>query len=169
MNKKKQIQQTENQTSENSEIEISMNREKFLKNTLSKMEAASTFSNPKTKYDLVSAGTERITVKHELTPAELEKKGGELAQVCAQREQAEDQKKQINSEFKFKIDSYAAAINLLSAHISQKFFMENVEAKLMLDFKNKKRIFQKDGVIIHTEPLREEDFQLKASVLMNND
>ena len=165
MSKKKQSE------IENTEVEISVNGEKPVKTTLAKMKAVSTSfkEKPKKKHDLVSAGTERITVKHDLTPSELEKKGGELAQVCAQREQAEDQKKQINSEFKFKIDSYSAAINLLSAHISQKFFMENIEAELLLDFENKKRIFQKDGVIVHTEPLREEDFQLKANVLMNED
>ena len=110
------------------------------------------------KNKLVSAGTERITLQHEFTKDELEKKGADLAQACSRREQLEDQKKQINSEFKLKLDSANAEINLLAQHISQKFEMQNVEAEVTLDFEDKKRIYTQEGVEIYRETLRGADF-----------
>lgn len=151
-------------TNKETEMEISVNGETPIKTTLEEFsELAKKVSRKKTKGQ-VSAGSERITIKHEFTKAELETKGGELAQACAKREQFEDQKKQVNSEFKYKLDSVNAEINLLSSHISQKFEMQNVEAELILDFDSKKRIFTHEGIIVHKEPLREEDLQLKAAI-----
>lgn len=113
----------------------------------------------------VKAGKERVTISYEFTKQELEAKGLQLSQACATRNQLEDEKKKVTSEFKYKIDGVNAEINLISKHISEKFEMRRVEADMEIDYDTQKRYYYVDGVLVKSEQIREEDYQLQFSAV----
>lgn len=105
--------------------------------------------------------TETITIRYDFTEEETAQKSKQLAIACSEKKQIEDQKKEVNSEFKYKLDSKDAEINLLSTHIQNGYEMRKVKCEVDRDLDAGKKYYVYNGEIVKTEKLSPEDYQLR--------
>ena len=104
-----------------------------------------------------------IIIRYEFSEIELGEKAQSLARNCSEKQQIEDDKKQITSEYKFKLDSKSAEINLLSTKITNKYEMRRVDALMQKDYEKSMKIYfdvitKKE---IHREKFTADDYQLE--------
>lgn len=103
-------------------------------------------------------------VKCILTKAELEEKARQLAHECQRRGDTEDQKKQVVSEFKAKLDAITATINQLSGHINNGFEYRDVDCEVRMHTPqvNTKTIVRMDtGECVEAQDMTPEEMQEK--------
>lgn len=105
---------------------------------------------------------ENYNFKYKFSKEELEQKSKQLAMSCEERNKVEDQKKSVNSDFKSKIDSKNAEINIVSNHINTGYEWLTKTCDVQYDFDNGFKTFVYDGEIVGKEKMTPNDYQLKA-------
>lgn len=107
-------------------------------------------------------GTVFTEAKYNFTDEELTSISHQMAEKVQELNQIEDEKKQINSQFKAKIDECKAVMNGLATKNISGYEYREQEAIIVLDFKAKKRYFKsiETGNILKDESLANSDYQL---------
>ena len=95
----------------------------------------------KPKKGKVTMGQRQITIQHDYSEIELQSKSRQLANACTRRERIIEEKKQIMSEYKAKIDQLNAEINLCSQQVTNKYEMKTIDAELVLDYDKDQRLY----------------------------
>lgn len=103
---------------------------------------------------------ENYNFQYTFTKEELEEKSKQLAKSCEERNGFEDDKKSVMSDFKAKIDSKNAEINILSNHINTGHEWLNKTCQVEYDFDNGKKHYYWDGLKVGTEKMKPSDYQL---------
>lgn len=106
------------------------------------------------------------TIKRQLkcifTEKELQEKAKALAYNCNQRDEAEEEKKSVTSDFKAKIDGFNATISQLSNHINNGWEYRAVECEVKMNTPKdgRKQTIRRDtGEILEEEPMTPEEMQ----------
>lgn len=102
-------------------------------------------------------------LKYVFSEAELRDKSNQLARVCSDKQRLEGEKKTIIADYKAKIESKIADQNLLSSHINNGYEYLFKSCDVVLDFATKTKTFYFEGEPVGTEPLTQEDYQLKIN------
>jgi hypothetical protein len=101
------------------------------------------------------------------TADQLQSKSEELANQLEELGQLEDQKKQVMTDFKGRIELVEASIRVLALHIRQKFEYGEVLCEVMMDTPvfGKKTIVRTDtGAVVGEEFMTPEDRQLQLNL-----
>lgn len=102
---------------------------------------------------------ENYDFKYTFTPDEITQKSQQLARACKDRSAIEDEKKAVMANFKSKIDSATAEVNLLSNQISNGYEYLTKTCEVIKNFDSGKREYFYEGVLVGTEKLRPSDYQ----------
>lgn len=84
---------------------------------------------------------------------ELKEKSKHLAKSCEERNSLEDQKKSVMSEFKSKLDSKNAEINLISGNINNGYEWLTKTCDVEYDFYNGEKNYYLNGKLVGTEKI----------------
>lgn len=106
---------------------------------------------------------ENFNFAYRFSAEELALKSKHLAHACEELNRVEEEKKSINSEFKFKIDSRKAEVNTLSQQISSGFSYITKECDVEYFFDDGIKIFYHEGEEVGREKLTSLDYQLKLN------
>lgn len=104
---------------------------------------------------------ENYTLKYDFTPDEIRAKAKSLAIACSDKSNLEDQKKEMTSSFKYKIDGKDAEINSLSTQISNGYEMRSVKCDVKKIFKQGIKEYYYEGELVETRKMLESDYQLE--------
>lgn len=107
---------------------------------------------------------ENYNFQYTFTQEEIKEKSKQLAKSCEERNSLEDDKKSVMSDFKAKIDSKSAEINVLSNHINTGHEWLNKTCDVEYDFDAGKKIYYWEGMRVGEEKMKSADYQLQASV-----
>lgn len=107
---------------------------------------------------------ENYNFQYNFTEDELKEKSKQLARSCDERNNLEDQKKSVMSDFKSKIDSKNAEINITSGHINNGYEWLTKTCDVEYDFDNSKKIFYYNNDRVGVEKMSPQDYQLKAGI-----
>lgn len=122
----------------------------------------------KTKQTLSPAGNpirkENYNFQYNFTEEELKEKSKQLARSCDERNNLEDQKKSVMSDFKSKIDSKNAEINIASGHINNGYEWLTKTCDVEYDFDHGKKIFYYNDLRVGVEKMTKDDYQIKANL-----
>jgi hypothetical protein len=110
-------------------------------------------------------------IKRELkctfTEKEIQEKAKALAYNCNLRDQAEEEKKSVTSDFKAKIDSYTATISSLSNNINNGWEYRSIDCEVQMDTPKEgvKRIVRKDtGEVVEELAMTPEEMQFELDL-----
>lgn len=91
---------------------------------------------------------EPVNFKHEYSDAEINERASTLAQLEIDRQLLEDQKKNVNSEFKGKIEEKETQISKVAREINSGFEMKNETCQVIRDFNaNSKKSFYRNKLV----------------------
>lgn len=107
---------------------------------------------------------ENYNFQYNFSQEELHEKSKELARACNERVKLEEQKKSVTSDFKAKIDSKSAEVNILSGHISNGYEWLTKTCDVEYDFDAGKKKYYYDGLMVGVERMSPNDYQLKAGL-----
>lgn len=107
------------------------------------------------------------TIKYVFNEQEIAEKAKQLANECSEKQNLEDEKKAVMSDFKSKVDGKDAIIGLLSNHINFGFEMKTVLCDVEFDFKKGVKHLFFDGKKYDTVKITEEDRQLEIATEEN--
>lgn len=104
---------------------------------------------------------EPVSFKHEYSQEEISERAHILAQLEIDRNALEEEKKNISSDFKTKIDEKETAIGKIAREINSGFEMRNETCEVIRHFnENSKKAYFK-GVLVKEEKLSPSDFALQ--------
>jgi hypothetical protein len=97
--------------------------------------------------------------KYIFTREELDQYSTELANEHIKQNEVESERKQINDQYKEKLNEIKANIDKLSGRVSRGYEWTDMDVKIVIDFERGKRLYKqaKDGRIVKEEALKEED------------
>lgn len=104
----------------------------------------------------------REFLKYQFTEPELKDKSTTLALECRNLEEVENEKKQVMSDFKSKVDGHQATISKLSNHINNGYEYRYIDCEIRMDtpLRGEKSIVRKDtGDVVKVEPMSPEEMQ----------
>lgn len=104
--------------------------------------------------------TQLKIIRYTFSPDEIVTHSKELAEVCGQKKEIEEEKKAIVSQFKAKVDAHDARISLLSKWVTAGYDYRNLECVVKKNFKSGKKEFYYQGELVDEEPLTAADHQL---------
>lgn len=102
-------------------------------------------------------------IKYQFTKEEIDLKSKQLAVACEDRSRLEDEKKEIMSNFKYKLDGKNSEINLLSNHINTGFEHKNVTCEVQMDYKAGVKKYYWEGKLYDTIKMTASDYQMEIS------
>lgn len=106
-------------------------------------------------------------LKYLFTETELKDKSTSLAQECRNLEEVENDKKQVMSDFKSKIDGHQASISKLSNHINNGYEYRQISCEVKMDtpIQGQKTIIRKDtGEIVKIEEMTQQEMQMELEL-----
>jgi hypothetical protein len=101
-------------------------------------------------------------LKYQFTELELKEKATQLARECREMEEVENEKKQINSDLKSKLDGHQAKISNLSNNINNGYEYRYIDCEVVLNkpIDGEKQIIRKDtGELVKQEAMTPSELQ----------
>lgn len=101
-----------------------------------------------------------INVKYHFSDFELQELGEQAAHHHRQRGILEREKKMAMDDYKDRFEGLDDKINDCSTKILDRYEIRPTSCDLILNFSTDQREYYHHGVIVHTEPLKEDDYRL---------
>jgi hypothetical protein len=101
-------------------------------------------------------------LKYQFTEPELKERATQLARECRELEDIENEKKQVMSDFKAKIDGHQAKISGLSNNINNGYEYRYIDCEVVLNqpIDGEKQIIRKDtGELVKQEAMTPQELQ----------
>jgi len=107
--------------------------------------------------------TTKEYVKYQFSEDELKDLSNSMARKVSEKNEVEDQKKSVNSDFKAKIDGADAEINGLARKVQDKYEMRYMECEIIIDHKKKKVMSERLDTkeIVRERDMTEDELQQK--------
>jgi hypothetical protein len=107
-------------------------------------------------------GSTFVNAQYQFTPEELKTLSSQMAEKIQEMAQLEDEKKEVMSQFKAKIDECNAVTRRLASNNISGYEYRDLEVVTIFDFKAKKRYYKsiETGKIVKEENMFASDFQL---------
>lgn len=115
---------------------------------------------------------EKRYLKYTFTPEEITEKSKLLAHECRLLAEAEDEKKEVASQIKARIDTHSATISRLASDVNNGYEYRNVDVRLVQNtpVQGKKTIVRADsGEAIAVEAMTAEELQLTLQLNMDEE
>lgn len=111
---------------------------------------------------------ESALIEYRFSQDEINDKSKRLALACQDIASIEDEKRQMTTSFKFKIDGKQSEINILSNEIANGYEMKTVTCDVHRNFTTGKREYWHEGKMYHTESLTAQDHQIELDLAEEN-
>lgn len=105
--------------------------------------------------------TEFRTVRYVFSSEETAQHSNELAEACRTKQETENEKKSVMSNFKAKIDSQDSRIGLLSKYITTGYDYRSVECVVKKNFDTRMVEYYYQGELVDSRQFSEHDSQLE--------
>lgn len=104
--------------------------------------------------------------KYSYSPDELQEIQEQLLQNMTEKTELEDEKKQVMSDYKYRIEIKELEVEQNHAKLSRKYEFRDKKVRVYLDFVNKRRILvdKETGEFFAEEKLEDSDYQLKIKL-----
>lgn len=107
---------------------------------------------------------ESHNIKYEFTPDELAAKADQISDAWKVKCQIDDQKKSVMSDFKSKLDSKEAEINLLANHLSNKFEFRSERCDVEKDFNTGIKTYSWKGIVYDKIKMEASEYQMELPI-----
>jgi hypothetical protein len=116
-------------------------------------------------------GTVLVTFKYQFTPEEIGNNADQLARFVMEQDEIEQEKKEVMSQYKAKLDEASAKISKYANWVRSGYEMRDEDCRLVLDYGKGKRMHfsKKSGKLVKEENLWPDDRQLMLSLVPNSD
>lgn len=102
-----------------------------------------------------------VDVKYHFNDRELQELGDQVAHYVKEKTGIEAEKKVSMDEFKRRIERVEEKIGSCSEKILDRFEIRPTSCRLFLNFTTEMREYFYQGVLVHSEQLKDDDYQLK--------
>jgi hypothetical protein len=103
------------------------------------------------------------------TEAEIKEKSQQLSRLCIEKTDIENRKKEVNSDFKAKIDTINSKVTSLSNHISTGKEYVSKTCDVVFDYEKQIKTYYFEGVKVGEAKMTKADNQLKIDIKKGED
>jgi hypothetical protein len=109
-----------------------------------------------------------ITLFHQYFPEESEAEKQEMLRLVGERENTENEKKEVSAQFASKLKSIESAFKLTAENLRRNGEDRKIITELYFDFLNEKRIYKNaKGEIVRIMPFQESDYETPVPIGIN--